>query len=242
MDASIAIASRDGRRRQRANTFVNGFSVRKRPIDDMSASPDPAVVQVAILSPTGPGDEVQRESSQKKSDPGSFGDLLWLTDRETCIVQRPLEFAGARVAELILPGAATQLDRRAFMARLRLVVFVAVAVFIIGGPAAIQIFGVRTTIFRSWIMFSAPGLGVIDASFARLQADGTLLPLDRFAMLDAARDSKIRRIESRDELASIAGRLCETAGPAADIRVVARQATRSGWRVIEEGTASVCSR
>ena len=39
-------------------------------------------------------------------------------------------------------------------------------------------------------MFSAIGLGVIDASFAIRQPDGTLVPLDRFEMLGAPRDGR----------------------------------------------------
>ncbi|WP_071030961.1 hypothetical protein [Mesorhizobium sp. LCM 4576] len=49
--------------------------------------------------------------------------------------------------------------------RLRLIAFVAIAAFMIAGPVAEQVFGVRTALLRSWTMFSAIGLGVIDASF-----------------------------------------------------------------------------
>lgn len=110
--------------------------------------------------------------------------------------------------------------------------FLVVAAFMIGAPLAGQVFGVRSVVLRSWAMFSGTGLGVIDASFAIRQADGTLVPLDRFAVLDASRSGKLKRIESRDELASVIQRLCAAAEQGADIRVRARQATRDGWRIV----------
>ncbi|RVC71475.1 hypothetical protein EN766_26800 [Mesorhizobium sp. M2A.F.Ca.ET.046.02.1.1] len=41
----------------------------------------------------------------------------------------------------------------------------AIAGFMIAGPAAEQVFGVQSPWLRSWTMFSAIGLDVIDASF-----------------------------------------------------------------------------
>ena len=118
--------------------------------------------------------------------------------------------------------------------RLRLVAFIAIAAFMIAGPAAEQVFGVRTDWLRSWTMFSAIGVGVIDASFEIRRPDGALVPLDRFEMLGAPRDGKLKWIQNREELASVIKRLCTAAGPGADIRVRARQAARSGWQVIHK--------
>ena len=70
--------------------------------------------------------------------------------------------------------------------RLRLAAFLVIAAFMIAGPIAEQAFGLRTAMLRSWTMFSGIGLGVIDASFAIRQPDGSLVPLDRFAMLGAS--------------------------------------------------------
>lgn len=166
----------------------------------------------------------------------------WSAPRVTVKGDKGLCREGAKVAEFVLSAAPAIRGDRVLAGRLRLGLFIAIAAFIVGGPVAVQMFGVRSPLVRSWIMFSTPGLGVVDASFARLQADGSLLPLDRFAMLGATRDGKLRRIETREELASIARRLCDVAGPAADIRIVARQATRDGWRIVEDGSASVCAR
>ncbi|TPI53424.1 hypothetical protein FJ417_26140 [Mesorhizobium sp. B3-1-7] len=125
--------------------------------------------------------------------------------------------------------------------RLRLVAFTAIAAFMIAGPAAEQIFGVQTPWLRSWTMFSAIGLGVIDASFEIRQPDGALIPLDRFEMLGASRGGRLKRIESRAELASVVKRLCTTAGQGADIRVRARLGTRSGWQIIHTDAENACA-
>ncbi|MDX8449128.1 hypothetical protein [Mesorhizobium captivum] len=108
----------------------------------------------------------------------------------------------------------------------------ATAAFMIAGPAAEQVFGVRTALLRSWTMFSAIGLNVIDASFEIRRPDGALLPLDRFEMLGAPRGGRLKRIESREELASVIKRLCTATRQGADIRVRARQATRIGWQTV----------
>ncbi|TPI18086.1 hypothetical protein [Mesorhizobium sp. B4-1-1] len=125
--------------------------------------------------------------------------------------------------------------------RLRLVAFTAIAAFMIAGPATEQIFGVQTPWLRSWTMFSAIGLGVIDASFEIRQPDGVLIPLDRFEMLGAPRDGGLKRIESREELASVVKRLCTVAGQGADIRVHARLGTRNGWQIIHTDAENACA-
>lgn len=125
--------------------------------------------------------------------------------------------------------------------RLRFFAFMAIAAFMIAGPVAEQVFGVRTALLRSWTMFSAIGLGVIDAAFEIRRPDGALLPLDRFEMLGASRSGGLKRIESRDELASVIKRLCAAAGQGADIRVRARQATRAGWQIVHSDAENACA-
>ena len=125
--------------------------------------------------------------------------------------------------------------------RLRFFAFMAIAAFMIAGPAAEQVFGVRTPWLRSLTMFSAIGMSVIDASFEIRRPDGALVPLDRFEVLGAPLNGKLKRIESRDELASVIKRLCKAAGQGADIRVRARQATRSGWQIIHTDAENACA-
>ena len=117
----------------------------------------------------------------------------------------------------------------------------AIAGFMIAGPVAEQVFGVQSAWLRSWTMFSAIGMGVIDASFEIRRPDGALAPLDRFEMLGAPRDGKLKWIQNREELASVITRLCTAAGQGADIRVRAQQATRSGWQTIHSDAENACA-
>lgn len=125
--------------------------------------------------------------------------------------------------------------------RWRLIAFVAIAAFMVGGPVLEQIGGVRSPYIRSWIMFSAPGIGLVDASFTIRQADGTFAKLDRFDALGEPRNGKLRRI-GREELTEVITRLCSAEGPDADIRVVARLAVRKGWLTLETGAQNVCAK
>ncbi|BCM18914.1 hypothetical protein [Mesorhizobium sp. J8] len=126
-------------------------------------------------------------------------------------------------------------------ARLRLIAFMAIAAFMIAGPVAEQVFGVRTALLRSWTMFSAIGLGVIDASFEIRRPDGALVSLDRFEMLGAPRNGRLKWIQSREDLASVIKRLCAVAGQGADIRVRARLGTRGGWQTIHTDAQNACA-
>ncbi|RWE73897.1 hypothetical protein [Mesorhizobium sp.] len=126
-------------------------------------------------------------------------------------------------------------------ARLRLCAFMAIAGFIIAGPAAEQVFGVQSPWLRSWTMFSAIGLGVIGASFEIRGPDGALVPLDRFEMLGAPGGGNLKWIQNREELASVTKRLCTVAGQGADIRVRARLGTRGGWQAIHTDAENACA-
>jgi len=145
------------------------------------------------------------------------------------------------VADIISIGTGAEPAGRLSAGRLRLVAFTAIAAFMIAGPAAEQIFGVQSPWLRSWTMFSAIGLGVIDASFEIRRPDGALAPLDRFAMLGVPRNGKLKWIQNREELASVIKRLCTVAGQGADIRVRARLGTRSGWQTIHTDAENACA-
>ncbi|WP_434722250.1 hypothetical protein [Mesorhizobium sp. RIZ17] len=145
------------------------------------------------------------------------------------------------MADIISIGTGAEPAGRLSAGRLRLVAFTAIAAFMIAGPAAEQIFGVQSPWLRSWTMFSAIGLGVIDVSFEIRQPDGALAPLDRFAMLGAPRNGKLKWIQNREELASVIKRLCTVAGQGTDIRVRARLGTRSGWQTIHTDAENACA-
>ncbi|TGP49677.1 hypothetical protein EN873_27395 [bacterium M00.F.Ca.ET.230.01.1.1] len=146
---------------------------------------------------------------------------------------------GTRVADVV--SIRSGAEPAVSAGRLRLLAFIAIAGFMIAGPVAEQVFGVQSAWLRSWTMFSAIGLGVVDASFEIRQPDGALAPLDRFAMLGARRDGRLKWIDSGEELALVIKRLCTAAGQGADIRVRARQATRGGWQIIHTDTENACA-
>ena len=145
------------------------------------------------------------------------------------------------MADIISIGTGAEPAGRLSAGRLRLVAFAAIAAFMIAGPAAEQIFGVQSPWLRSWTMFSAIGLGVIDASFEIRRPDGALAPVDRFEMLGAPRNGKLKWIQNREELASVIKRLCTAAGQGADIRVRARLGTRGGWQTIHTDAENACA-
>jgi hypothetical protein len=124
--------------------------------------------------------------------------------------------------------------------RIRLIIFMTVAAFMLAGPVSEQLAGTRTVFWRSWTMFSGIGIGLIDASFSVRPPDGGLMPIDRFVALGERRNGKLRRIETSEELTSIVERLCAALGSGADLRVQARQATRDGWRIITMGEQNAC--
>ena len=124
---------------------------------------------------------------------------------------------------------------------MRLVAFLAIAAFMFAGPMLEQIFGARTAFWRSWTMFSGIGIGLVDASFASPRPDGTLSPIDRFVLLGAKPEGRLKRIESQDELTTIIARLCTALGPGADLRVKARQATTSGWKPLRWDDKNACA-
>lgn len=123
----------------------------------------------------------------------------------------------------------------------RLVLFLAIAAFMLAGPVIEQALGTRTVFWRSWTMFSGIGLGLIETSFTTRAPDGTSRPLDRFAVLGVPLGGKLKRIEDADELTSIIERLCAVLGSGADLRVVARLATRGGWRIIRTEKQNACA-
>ncbi|MDX8526323.1 hypothetical protein RFM68_17625 [Mesorhizobium sp. MSK_1335] len=145
------------------------------------------------------------------------------------------------MADVVSIGTGAEAVGRLSAGRLQFFAFMAIAAFMIAGPAAEQVFGVQSPLLRSWTMFSAIGLDVIDASFEIRRPDGALVPLDRFEILGAPRDGRLKRMESREELASVIQRLCTAAGQGADIRVRARQGARSGWRIIRTDTENACA-
>ncbi|MDX8520871.1 hypothetical protein [Mesorhizobium dulcispinae] len=90
--------------------------------------------------------------------------VFFWDDRRTAVEPVYSRDGGARVADVVSIRVSAKPAGRVSAGRLRFFAFMAIAAFMIAGPVAEQVFGVRTALLRSWTMFSAIGLGVIDAS------------------------------------------------------------------------------
>ena len=119
--------------------------------------------------------------------------------------------------------------------------------WIVAGPLALQVFGASgagARYLRAWEMFGGRGLDVIEARFFERRSDGTLRPLDRFALLGHpdrhAAPDWLRVILGERNARNIGLRLCEALGPGADVRIVARRSTAEGWVPALEGTERIC--
>ncbi len=131
--------------------------------------------------------------------------------------------------------------------RLRGLVFVLAAAWMIGGPFYRQVLGGSSKIPRSWVMFTGFAAGdVCDVEY-RLRDGDSASVLDRFAVLgyddrwDAP--SSVRRLPKKKNAIRLGERLChrlEAEEP--DIRLYARCAHRKGWRTVASGRENLCEK
>ncbi|MES2642825.1 MAG: hypothetical protein V4850_25300 [Myxococcota bacterium] len=125
----------------------------------------------------------------------------------------------------------------------RVVVFSLCALFIWGGPIYEQVLHRWSPALRGWQMFSGQGLGVLQARFVAVHADGTREQLDRYAIL-APGEPLPRRVERRlkneDAAHRVARTLCTSLGADVDVRVELRRSTRKGWTTVLDGTTNEC--
>ena len=136
--------------------------------------------------------------------------------------------------------------------RIRLVIFLSIAIFMIAGPFYRQVLGGQNKVFRSWGMFTGAegkyGVGSVDARFTQLLADGSEIGIDRIETLgfSGKNYTKLPRntwlIREKDGGAmEVAKRLCKRLDQISKIRVYARLATYAGWRVQYNGNIVNCS-
>jgi hypothetical protein len=126
--------------------------------------------------------------------------------------------------------------------RIRVVVFILCACFIVGGPLARQVFGVPGRHLPRWVMFGGIGLGLLDVRYEQAHSDGTRTLLNRRKLLKGrVPPGELRRVVNVDKAWNIAQALCKKLGGDADIRVTARNATRKGWRNVLDGTVNACT-
>jgi len=124
-------------------------------------------------------------------------------------------------------------------------VFFALAVFMLAGPAYRQVLDGDNRVFRNWVMFSAIGVGLVDARFTHLTEDGSEVILNHHELL-AGQYRKVRRsniwlIRNRNGGAvDVARRLCAVLDPITSIRIESRVATRRGWVTDVDGEIVNC--
>jgi hypothetical protein len=125
----------------------------------------------------------------------------------------------------------------------RAIAFVLALVWIIGPPFYKQVLHGKSRHARAWVMFSGIGLNAVDARFYEQLPDGTRRELDRFEDLGSKRPKSPRKRRLRGQRATrgIARQLCRKLGSDADVRVVARRATRGGWVVDYDGESNLCT-
>lgn len=131
--------------------------------------------------------------------------------------------------------------------RLRGLVFVLAAAWMIGGPFYRQALGGSSKIPRSWVMFTGFAAGdVCDVEY-RLRDGERESVLDRFAVLgyddrwDAP--SSVRRLPKKKNAVRLGERLCrklDVEDP--DVRLYARCAHRKGWRRVSSGRENLCEK
>jgi len=131
--------------------------------------------------------------------------------------------------------------------RLRGLVFVLAAAWMIGGPLYRQVLNGASKIPRSWVMFTGFAAGeVCDVEYRLRAGDGESV-LDRFAVLgfDDRWDApnSVRRLPKKKNAIRLGERLCRTIAVSdPDIRLYARCAHRKGWRTVASGRENLCEK
>ena len=119
----------------------------------------------------------------------------------------------------------------------RSLVFAVLFLWMAVGPFYRQVLEVHndlTHYVREWSMFSARGIGFVEARYFQIMPDGSEQDLDRFELLGFPDPRKapgwLWRIPHSGKARDIAIQLCAKLGPDADVRVISRRATTRGWK------------
>jgi hypothetical protein len=131
---------------------------------------------------------------------------------------------------------------------LRVVVFMALAVFLVLGPAYRHAWGGRWQGIRAWRMFHGNAIDTCDVRYYQ-RLDGKDQLLDRYKLLDYPSRSeaprKVRRLQVRG-VNPMARKLCtavqEQTGVRPDVRIESRCATREGWKSRDRRGTNHCKR
>jgi hypothetical protein len=120
--------------------------------------------------------------------------------------------------------------------------FVVLGFTILLAPAYREFVSRQPAFLSGWEMFSGKGLDLFEVRFERLGPDGKRVPIDYLSEFGDANTGRTpptpRRLRRETDAYDIARRLCATDRSALYMRL--RDATRAGWRVVNDGSQDMC--
>lgn len=123
---------------------------------------------------------------------------------------------------------------------IRHLVFWTLIAFMFAGPMAVQVFGVRSNIFRKWVMFHSRGSSVHALELYEIK-EGEKIPVDRFAEKGYSSwrvsPRAFRAIDSQRKADKMARKLCR---PDRDLRMKLWAPRDSGWVEVRDGSKNLC--
>lgn len=127
----------------------------------------------------------------------------------------------------------------------RLLTFVSVAAFLVGGPFCVQVLGRETKWLRGWRMYSGRAADWCFVHYYRYEADNTKVPLRRMATLGIELDSAAwreeREIRTREQALLEGERLCRALEPGARVGFSMKCGVNErAWNVLEPDSGNVC--
>jgi hypothetical protein len=125
----------------------------------------------------------------------------------------------------------------------RVVLFFLIAVYILLGPFLPQVAKYNSNIFRRWTMFTSAGRNICEVSFTERYNEKEQ-SLSYLSALGFSSRSKAPRsyvcISSREKAFKLANEICKKFKFKKDIRMYARQGSRSHWVVFASGEENMC--
>ena len=131
-------------------------------------------------------------------------------------------------------------------AAVRSVSFFVCAAFILFAPAHRVLTNNAPPYAIRWEMFSGIARDLYEVTFETEDAGGTRVPVDRFQVLGYDDPSQapraVRTVKQEGEAWILVRRLCAALGERRPLYMKLRDATRGGWKVVEDGKRDVCLR
>ncbi len=136
------------------------------------------------------------------------------------------------------------LYRLSVLSALRAFAFVVFGLFIWVAPGYGELAKSPPKYVVRWKMFSGIALDLFEVSFETVDARGQRKPVDRFALLGYPEPEKaprnVRTLRTQAEVWALAKRMCAQMGGNAPLYARVRDATRAGWKTIQDGSADFC--